>query len=263
MEMKHSAQLTQFQLAVTKNLNFNCKFHIKAPKNKFIYIEFNDFSLRNKQCHQNYIKLYSFYSRRNTSLLTNILETPQLPFISLCTSAESKNYNKSYDKASNSTLRKNMVTAHFFKETNINQALTCYNTKNKVCFLSNELESDLNPFTNLNSTNRLVKKDFYSEIVIDIMANELKNFYFDLKYHFFEIDFERIIFTSGGSAREAPSSFSFRQFMSQDKCGFRCPMTKMKTNLTLQICLDETLVCDNEVDCIFNESDEKNCKLRL
>lgn len=254
-----SENLTQFDQAVLKNLNFQCKFHIKAPKNKFIYIEFKEFHLSKKQCNQNFIKLYSFYSKRTTNIMSSNFEQPQLPFISLCTADTNKS-----DQFKNQTFKRNMVTAHFFKEANINQALSCYNSKSKVCFMSNELENDLNPYTSLNASNRLLKKEFFNEIVIDIMASELKYFYFELKYHFFEIDFDKIIFMEKSVSRELNANqFTFRRIVSNDKCAFRCPMSKMYNNISLQICLDETLICDNEVDCIFSESDELNCPLKL
>ena len=43
------------------------------------------------------------------------------------------------------------------------------------------------------------------------------------------------------------------------KCAFKCePFNEPGNNLTM--CLDENLMCDNEVDCVYNNSDEINCK---
>ena len=267
-----------FQSVVSENLNFHCKFHLKAPKNKFIYIEFNNFQFPNRECNSNYIRLNSYYSKKNASLSNKY----DIPMISLC-----RNNNNNNIEANQSN--RNMLTAHFTKESNINQALACYNLNNKVCFMTNELEDEMNPYTSL--SDRLIsKKEFFNELVVEIMANDIEKFNFEIKYHFFEIDFERIIFTnrvnnklssslsptSSSSSSSSSSSlndmnyfignsrindqFSFRRIITNDKCQFRCQLAKTNSNFTFQMCLDETLVCDNEIDCIFNESDEFNCK---
>ncbi len=267
--------LLLFQSVVSENLNFHCKFHLKAPKNKFIYIEFNNFQFPNRECNSNYIRLNSYYSKKNASLSNKY----DIPMISLCRNNNNNNNNIEANQSN-----RNMLTAHFTKESNINQALSCYNLNNKVCFMTNELEDQMNPYTSL--SDRLIsKKEFFNELVVEIMANDIEKFNFEIKYHFFEIDFERIVFTNrvnnklsslSSTASSSSSSndmnyflgnsrlndqFSFRRIIANDKCQFRCQLAKTNSNFTFQMCLDETLVCDNEIDCIFNESDEFNCKL--
>ncbi len=157
-----------------------------------------------------------------------------------------------------------MVTAHFAKEANINQTLSCYNLNNKLCFMSNEIDNELNPFTSLNFSSILAKKNFHNEIIIDVMATELENFNFEIKYHFFEIDFDKTVFMNSKTKEieitSAASHFNFRRIVNSDNCQFRCPLAKINSNISVQICLDETLVCDNEVECILSDSDEINCK---
>ncbi len=158
-----------------------------------------------------------------------------------------------------------MVTAHFLKEANINQTLNCYTLKNKLCFMSNEIDNELNPYTLINFSNISIKKNFYNEIIIDVVATELKIFNFEIKYHFFEIDFDKTVLVNLVSNTEigitsATSHFNFRHIVSSDNCQFRCPLAKINVNVSVQICLDETLVCDNDAECILNDSDEINCK---
>jgi hypothetical protein len=64
MKANESLELNDFQLASLRNLNFHCKFHLKAPQNKYVYVEFTEFLFRNRKCNQNNIKLFSIFSKK-------------------------------------------------------------------------------------------------------------------------------------------------------------------------------------------------------
>lgn len=236
------------------NLNFHCKFLLEAPKNHFIYTEFTDFSI-GKNCPHNYIKLYSNYTIDRLFESNNFEGT--LPFISLC------NIEKNLPDSKNKfTFKpdKNMITAFFTKEIYVNPTLSCYKSNNRVCFMTNELTNNLNPF----STHELQSSHFYNDLVIEILANNLHDFYFEMKYHFFSINLEnkKKISTSlknGNTSQVRDLSSNSKAFKSHFSL-FKCPSALNNVNESIEIFLDENMECDNEIDCIYNGFDEFNCK---
>ena len=240
------------------NLNFHCKFHLEAPKNHFIYTEFIDFSI-GKNCPHNYIKLYSNFSIDRP--FDENIPKASLPFISLC------NIEKKLSDSKNKFSihpDKNMITAFFTKEIYVNPTLSCYNSNNKVCFMTNELTNDLNPFSNQQNH----PGHFYNELVIEILADNLQDFYYDIKYHFFSINLKShneisIPFNKNGNNSQARDLSSNSNAFKSDFILFKCSSALNNLNKTIEIFLDENMVCDSEIDCIYNDFDEFNCKITL
>ena len=286
---EYETEILNLKLILEANLNFFCKFHIKAPKNKFIYIEFSEFSIGRK-CTRNHIKLFSSYSKKNSehsSNLDSFFKGRPLPFISLCASSDSNTFNNlknkfkksvSLDKRNelmkSSKISQNTVVAHFLRESNINPSLSCYSSKQKVCFMTNELEDSSNPFYAFSSRKKehessKINREFQNELVVEILAFNLKKFYFDLRYHYYQVDFETLTIENNPSLNSDQNKILFNVAQRQiyknmneksENCDFRCGTSLNETSSSVQICLDETLICDNEIHCIFNESDEINCK---
>lgn len=131
---------------------------------------------------------------------------------------------------------------------------------------------------------------FYNTLVLDIVSSRLDEFDFEIKYNFFSIDMS--MSTPDSSIQSSLSSVKFstdlglnssksnEKLLSSSKrnCDFKCvrplqlvhqkspesPIYVASNNsmlLTMTVCLDESLVCDGEIHCIFNNVDEINCKI--
>ena len=46
-------------------------------------------------------------------------------------------------------------------------------------------------------------------------------------------------------------------------CEFKCPSSVSASNRTVNVCLSSEVLCDGEINCIFNDADELNCKFSL
>jgi hypothetical protein len=270
---------------LSHNLNFHCKFNIIAPKNNYIHIEFFDLHMANG-CDHNHIKLYSNFSKANKSLeMDEYFMNRPVPFIRLCSSPV--NLNK-YDKAPD-LKEQSMVVAEFFDESVAKSSFSCYNSKNKICFMTSELYNDLNPYSKieivhnegdwpyLNFTSDAF--EFHNNLVIEILANNLDKFNFEVKYHFYKFDFhvsstlnDNLRVINNKAQHRDNKSVPFRlndaeseKLKNSDKynCDFRCNYDSVNGSLSFKVCIDESLVCDNEVDCIFSGYDELNCNLFL
>lgn len=113
--IKHYLELVKLRESLKSNLNFYCKFFLKAPRNYFIHLEFAQLSLgqpstpyresdkvsmkqklrtnRNSNgsvtaCDENNIKLYSNFTRwSGYSSLSKFFNDKPMPFIRFCPSA--------------------------------------------------------------------------------------------------------------------------------------------------------------------------------
>ena len=242
----------QLQLVLKNNLNFYCKFYIKPPRqNQFVYIELVEFVI-GKSCDNNFIKLYSNYSETNASVSDSAAASP---FISLC-NLNQVTTNRTQRDQVKAVHKSSMITAYFAKEAHVRPTLTCYKTKNKVCFMTNELENELNPF----SRPRSKPHTFYNDLVVEILATDLREFYYEIRYHFFEIEQASQSKLSTATQSETIGLDFVLKSMNSQKCSFKCPAGPNASSSLTEICLDEVLICDNEVDCIYNNADELNCK---
>jgi hypothetical protein len=107
----------------------------------------------------------------------------------------------------------------------------------------------------------------------------LDKFNFEVKYHFYKFDFhvsstlnDNLRVINNKAQHRDNKSVPFRlndaeseKLKNSDKynCDFRCNHDSVNGSLSFKVCIDESLVCDNEVDCIFSGYDELNCNLFL
>lgn len=266
VENKAKKEQESLNAILIENLNFNCKFNIRAPKNHFIHIEFSELLIP-KSCEHNSIKMYSSFSHWNTtSSLENFFSVRPVPFMRLCPTNEHLNRKNTLET---STESQNMVVAEFFEDSLANSSFSCLSSKNKICFLTNEIKNELNPFKFKTRS----AKGFFNNLIIDIISDNLDKFYFEIKYHFYKIEFSG----ADSSARKLKSEssdvsdtsdrglFSGLKNDKYDSCDFKCGVADSSSHTSQEndfhICLDESLVCDQEVHCIYSDFDEVNCKL--
>ena len=251
---------------LTNNLNFHCKFNIKAPSNSYVHIEISELTLQN-ECDKNHIKLYSNFSGINTAKIEN-----ERPFIRLCDSSHitpntlkyststfrTKLKNIDYDE-NKSSLKRNMIVAEFFDEKISNSSFICANN-NKICFNTNELDNINTNLIDANENSDIYKHVFHNNLLIEIMSNDLRKFMFEIKYNFYQVK----LLKADLSYKEKISEInSWTQYKHNDLgCQFKCHNENdlLDKNITNFYCLDQSLVCDGEVDCISNNKDEINCK---
>jgi hypothetical protein len=311
-ETSHDLEVLALNDLLRDNLNFYCNFFLRAPRNHFIHLEFNQLSLEHSKCEQNNIRLYSNFTQTSLNSLESYYSKRPNPFIRLCSAAQA-HANHHLDYASD----KNMVVAEFYEESIANSSFSCQNAQNRICFLTSDLKHELNKpaLTNKNENDR-----FFNQLIIELQAKSYKKFYFEIRYFFYRLDSSSLSSLSTNSITYTNSeskwknflrkielttnsreknqyedekaeldinfesdSYSNRQasfldehdnFSTEQKCQFKCfnshseegddgdELNKKLFN-TSYVCLDESLVCDGDVQCIFNDADEANCPFKL
>ncbi|RNA36355.1 dorsal-ventral patterning tolloid 1, partial [Brachionus plicatilis] len=260
-ETKTQREIDNLKLVLFDNLNFHCKFNIIPPKNNFIHIEFADLFISGN-CDHNNIKLYSNFSLidQNLNFKYFYYNRPS-PFIRLC--------------ASNQPKSQNLIIAEFFEESIANSSFNCFNSKNKICFLTSEISHKLNPYKK-----KFKKTNFFNNLLIEIKSDKLKRFYFEIKYNFFSVNlptYRNDIIEKNYKEQIAQASRHDSKHLIDNKiiyetmydnvdCDFKCYTVEdaeNKSNNVIQMCIDSSLVCDDEVHCIYNGLDESNCPLKL
>lgn len=193
-----------------------------------------------------------------------------------------------------------MIVAQFFDDSIANSSFTCLDPRSKICFLTSDITDELNlykrvqleqqqaPLSSRKSAHSHISQYFYNTLVVDVVSSRLEEFDFEIKYNFFSIDMSvntPIEATPLSSAKfdSSNSSKSNEMLLSSSKrnCDFKCvrPLQLVHQQsldspkraiyeannnsmlLTMTVCLDESLVCDGEIHCIFNNFDEINCKM--
>jgi hypothetical protein len=252
-----------FRKLLSNNLNFYCKFMLIAPLNHFIHIEFSELYIPQK-CHENSIKFYSNYTEHTMKSRSwthhDKLDHQAQPLLRLCALSSSDYSKQAYAagiKFPHDAIHSgSMVIAEFYDESIINSSYSCFNSMSKICFMTNELESELNPFVQMNRVERqwnqskkLVHQgNFFNNLILEILSNDLNNLHFEIKYHFFAIDY---------ATSNKASSWQHKK----NECTFKC--YDANQNASKRVCLDESLVCDGEIQCIYNDLDERNCPYKL
>ncbi len=251
VSIKTSSEYKQYVDMLRSNRNFHCRFRLEAPRNHFVYVEFVDFKIA-KNCEQNSIKLYSKFSA------VKEFNKSDKPFIKFC----NLDNVDLVDLPNRIGHDSGMITAFFGTETTVSPTLSCYKSNNKICFMTSEFENELNPFSVGPS-----EVGFFNEVVIEIEANSLDELFYQIRYHYFMIDFERVdnleSDLSVASRKLGVKTRSDERF-GQDatiQCDFKCPKAVSNSNRSVDICVSDIMVCDGEIDCIFNDADELNCKL--
>jgi hypothetical protein len=204
------------------NRNFNCRFNIHAQKDVLIYIEFIDLDIPSKNCDFNYIKLYS--KQKTVALkLCNMMASPVV----------SEQNEISEIKRKQILNAKNiLINAEFLNESMIDVILSCYYNAKKLCFISSDLISSSKP-NEIESLNKLS---------IEIFVSVLVDFKFKIRYHYFTLA---------------------NQTKDNRECDFKCNSKIRLFNDTesSNICLNKKFICDSNIDCIYSEDDEYDCKL--
>ena len=224
-------------------------------------------------------------------LLRRVVEVDEFGHV-ISSSPNSESPSSSYDMDATSSnhggktrkSQQNMIVAEFFDEAVDNASLSCYNSRNKVCFMTNDVVNSQNPFhvyhqaSDNNKKKMLVDAEFYNDVVIEITAENMNELVFDIKYHFYFIDLNdqepknKMLVNGllGSESTEASKKSTLKSIFDpadllslgdsvKSDCVFKCPQAVNGNNRSLKICLDETLVCDGEVNCIYNDYDEINC----
>lgn len=119
--------------------------------------------------------------------------------------------------------------------------------------MTNELDQALNLFSSI--TNH-----FHNDLEIEIKANNLEDLLYEIKYLFFRIDFTYSSDQFNGPKVSSKFQKTRSGLVGEEPCGFKCPSSISNNNRTVGICLDEQFLCDNEIDCIYTDADELNCK---
>lgn len=256
-ETKTQREIDSLKLVLFDNLNFDCKFNIVPPKNNFVHIEFTDLILHGN-CDHNSIKLYSNFSLKDEYLnIKYFYFNRPSPFIRLC--------------ASNQQQNENLIIAEFFEESIANSSFNCFNSKNKICFLTSEISNKLNP-----SKKKFKRTNFFNNLLIEIKSDKLKLFHFEIKYNFFSINLptyrndiieknyrEQIEQASRQDSKHLIDSKSVYESMyANTNCDFKCftlQDEQNKSSKVIQMCIDSSLVCDDDVHCTHNGLDEANC----
>ncbi|CAF0913972.1 unnamed protein product [Brachionus calyciflorus] len=256
-------EIDNLKLVLFDNLNFNCRYNIKAPKNNYIHIEFADLRL-SKNCDHNNIRLYSNFSLTNPNMdLSQIFLSRPAPFIRLCSSETQQS--------------ENLIIAEFFEESISNSSFSCFNSKNRICFMTSELASDINPYKK-----KFKRTNFFNNLLIDIKSDDVKKFNFEIKYNFYSVNipsykndiieknYKQQIHSEQhfDSITLLDSKTEYENMFTNEKCEFKCYTIDdideyNLFNSSFKICIDESLVCDNEVHCVFNGLDEINCPIKL
>jgi hypothetical protein len=364
-------ELETLKEQMRSNVNFYCRFFLRAPKNNFIHLEFSQLSLgrplfnevnrafgsassypRGDSCDDSNIRLYSNFTRYSIGSMERFFNAKLTPFMRLCSTKNTEGTTArstirpltaasgTTDSFANEPVERNTVMAEFYEESIINSSFACINTKNKICFLTSDIKHELNPAAAAASkskdhdrsgaagnrqsggsktTNGPVTDNlnFYNNLVVELLANNLNKFFFEIKYFYYKIDYFDSITrlranemasdaASTLSTGSDPSKLDWKKIFttieisnkdtqrdyaqglavpedvaavglssssaasSEDKafCDFKCYNNGGDADNSdgvqfRSVCLDESLVCDGEVHCIFSDLDERNCKLNI
>jgi hypothetical protein len=299
---KITNEYESMKLLLQSNLNFHCIFHIKSPKNHFVHIEFNDLIMP-KECDRNSLRIYSNFSKFSQNA-NDLARTHEL-LLRLCSSNEiekkesslskrfwnessnnvkyrqrSENVGSLKEKSKNALLKKNAIIVEFTDESIANLTLRCSNSKYKLCLMSNELNNEYNPLRK--SSKSIMRKlfDFSNEITIEILAYEMREVYFDIKYFFYKLEYENLEIEVNSKKRTNEDKNNLTQHNSNSTetkllihssmlgiqhkrktstCEFKCNSILNDFNETIKVCLDRSLLCDYQIQCIYSDEDEKNC----
>jgi hypothetical protein len=227
-------EMDNLKSILLKNLNFFCRFTIEVPTNEFVKLEFTDIYLP-QECNKDYVKIFANFSKTQVGLNDFFLKRPS-PFIKFCSSSNFSRKNE-----------KKIVVSEFFDTSVAQSSFGCIKSKNKICLMTSDINNALNP---LFKTKSSIIRDinFSNNFFIEIVSENLNGFYFEIKYHFYSVDFTTL-FKEDALVFKQNSSF---------KCDFKCKSSN-ETSKNLTICLSKSLVCDKEVDCIYDNSDEQDC----
>lgn len=80
---RHAREIQNLNYILLDNVNFACKFFISAPLNSFIHAQFTELLLPTT-CQASHVKLYSSFSRNNSTNLAQWANLGQSPFLRLC-----------------------------------------------------------------------------------------------------------------------------------------------------------------------------------
>ena len=211
------------------NQNFNCRFNINAPKDSLIYIEFIDLDITSKNCDFNYIKIYS---------------KPKTVALKLCNmmssivASEQKNEISEIKRKQVLNVKNILINGEFLNENMIDKILTCYYNAKKLCFVSSDLISN-------SKTNEI---DNLNKISIEIFVSVLTDFKLKIRYHYF---------TLSNQTKDNNNH-------NNQECGFKCSSKIHLFNETepSNICLNKKFLCDSNIDCVYSEDDESDCKFK-
>ena len=172
-----------------------------------------------------------------------------------------------------------MIVAQFYDDSIANSSFTCLDPQSKICFMTSELNDDLNLFKKVWPLRVTSSRPgsarphgageneyFYNSLVVEIFSNRMHEIEFEIKYNFFKID----LAVSSIDTDQLSNSTKERLFSSSKRnCDFMCSKPSLaaaadnSSQTLLRICLDESLVCDGEPHCMFNNLDEINCEFRF
>lgn len=182
-----------------------------------------------------------------------------------------------------------MVVAQFYDDSIANSSFACVDPRSKICFLTSEINDELNLFKRVGQQQQQQKSTrsrsartsqyFYNSLVVEIVSSRVEELEFEIKYNFFKIDMSVVTSlssssSSSDSSNSTVSANSEKLFSSSKRnCDFRCfkpeslsaespngNNSKSSIRSPVRVCLDESLVCDGELHCMFNNLDEINCK---
>lgn len=80
---RQAREIQNLNYILLDNVNFACKFFISAPLNTFIHAQFTELLLPTT-CQASHVKLYSSFSRNNSTNLAQWANLGQSPFLRLC-----------------------------------------------------------------------------------------------------------------------------------------------------------------------------------
>jgi hypothetical protein len=237
----------EYLLRVLKdNLNFHCKFYLKPKKNhRYVYIEFDNLYLANF-CRKNFVRISTTIHQQSLTQDNRLPYMKEKPyFVKLCALDNINDPSFKTDATRIDLSSHNMVVAQFMNERSIDSSLSCYNAKKIACFMTSD-------FVNKSSTNLL-----NDGIVIEILSDNLGDeFFFAMKYHFYGLLEDADSFNDNNQHKKMETK---QDLLS--KFDFKCPRALNGRKKNVTIFLDNTLLCDKEVHCIFSQADELNCKL--
>lgn len=170
-----------------------------------------------------------------------------------------------------------MIVAQFFDDSIANSSFTCVDPRSKICFLTSDINDELNLYkkvvvsTQQQSHVAGHQQYFYNTLIVDIVSNRVEEVEFEIKYNFFTIDMS-VVSPSSGERQQSNNKSSNEKLVtsasSKRNCDFKCfkPLELSNANnsksmiKTMRVCLDDSLVCDGEIQCMLNNLDELNCK---
>ena len=247
------------------NRNFHCEFHIRAPSNSFVHLEFYELRLSPTNCDTNNIKLYSSFTELSTE--SNSVSTPNVKPTYLFTICGNNSSLVSFSPDPEFYVPNSVGIKHVV-DIAANAWYPCHPDKaNPICLMTNKLKNRVNA-SSFDYSIMEGGASFYNDIVLNIDANDLTHFHFDIKYKFFKVEVVADDLSSGsnkGDTNIFPSQLT--SFLSiydkkEGDCVFKCNSSERNDqNVSFIYCLlDESLLCDGEIDCLIDFSDEVDCK---